>query len=158
YAGRFDKALSTLASKEKRAQSSLNHAGTRAGQASATGQLSSAYSAAARSLAKLNLSPADVSLNAQLVAALRATGNAYGKAVTQANHKDRGGYAQKGRAAVQAHGGVNAAITGLKNAGYSVPGSLRSHFAHAVTLPTLKQDPVATPVPTAAPTVTPCTT
>ena len=71
------------------------------------------------------------------------------EAATQADHKDRAGYAQKGQAAVKAHGGVNAAVGGLNNAGYSVPGSLRSHFAHAVGLPTLKQDPVATPLPTA---------
>ena len=66
YATRFDKALSTLAGKESGGSVVAEPRRHRPAQASATARLAGAYSAAARSLAKLKLGPADVQLNAAL--------------------------------------------------------------------------------------------
>jgi serine/threonine protein kinase len=158
YLGRFTGVLSTLSKRENSAASTLRRAKTRTGQASATARLASAYSAAGRSLSRLSLSPADVLANARLATALKATGSAYAKAASQARNKDRAGYAQKGRTAVKAHGGVTAALQGLKAAGYAVPASLLSHFAKPVRLPTLHRDPVVRSTPQTSTPVTPSAT
>src|SRR5207253_2036010 len=77
YNAALGKTLGTLGTKVKAGQSALKGAGNPKAQAAAAGKLSSAYSAAAKSLGGLKLSPADQSANAQLTKALNGVAKAY---------------------------------------------------------------------------------
>src|SRR4051812_1030635 len=154
FGNRVSRTLTTLSRREGAAASALRHAKTRGSQAGATGRLATSYNLAAKALRGRQLSPADVLVNTQLVAALRATGKAYGAAESRARHKDRAGYRRDGDAAVKAHRDVTQTIAALKKAGYTLPASLVSRFSSATHLPTLKQDPVQRPATTSTPSTT----
>jgi hypothetical protein len=151
FGNRVSRTLTTLSRREGAAASALRHAKSRGSQAGATGRLATSYNLAAKALRGAQLSPADVLLNAQLAAALKATGKRYAAAESRARHKDRSGYKRDGNAAVKAHRDVTASIAALKKAGYTLPASLVSRFSSATHLPTLKKDPVKHTVTTSAP-------
>ena len=68
YSNGVERALGTLEKNEKSAARELKNANKRTTQVAATSKLGTAYSNAAKSLDKLNVSPADAFVNAQLVA------------------------------------------------------------------------------------------
>ena len=96
YAADVERTLGRLEKQEKSAASALNQAGKRTSQVAATSNLASTYTGAASSLGKLDVSPADALLNAQLVDSLRAAGGAYKKAASEGRSKDRAGYKREG--------------------------------------------------------------
>ena len=93
------------------------------------------------SLGKLDVSPADALLNAQLVAALKTAGGAYKKAAAEGTRKDRAGYKREGAKAARRRARTwHAALDGLANAGYTLPASLTKGAASFTRLPTLIKD------------------
>jgi serine/threonine protein kinase len=120
YAGRLSAALGRLGQQQSSAAAALRKAKTRQAQASATDRLSAAYAGAAKTLGGLELSPADVLANAQLVSALKATGAAYAQAAKEARAKDRAGYKRESNKAIAAQKGVGEALGRLTAAGYDV--------------------------------------
>ena len=71
YAGGVERMLGRLEKPRSRPRATSSNAGKRTTQVDATAGSPSAYAAAAASLGKLDVSPADALLNAQLVAALK---------------------------------------------------------------------------------------
>ena len=140
YSEDVERTLGRLEKQEKSAAAALNKAGKRTSQVAATSKLASAYSGAASSLGKLDHSPADTLLNAQLVAALKTAGGAYKKAAGEGSRKDRAGYKREGSKALAARGDMTDALAGLKAAGYTLPASLTSGAASFTRLPTLIKD------------------
>ena len=138
YQGDVEGILAKLDKAEKSAASKLKSAERRTTQAAATSRLATAYTAAAGSLGKLEVSPADATLNANLAKSLRDVGTAYKNATAEARGKDRAGYKRQGGRAVAAGKDVGAAIEGFAVAGYQ----LDAANAAAVTkLPALRRDP-----------------
>ncbi len=133
YSDDVESTLGKLEKQEKSAASALKKAGKRTSQVAATSKLASAYSGAASSLGKLDVSPADTLLNAQLVAALKTAGGAYKKAAAEGKSKDRAGYKREGAKAVAAEKDMAAALDGLANAGYTLPASLTKGAANFTT-------------------------
>jgi hypothetical protein len=138
---RVSSALKTLDSKQAAAAAQLKAANKRTTQVAATRALGSAYAAAAKALGHGTLSPADKSLNASLVAALKKTGAKYSSAAGKGAKKNRAGYATDGGEAVKAHKGVTSAMGKFQAAGYSLPASVIERTSATVRLPTLKKDP-----------------
>src|SRR5262249_39818925 len=134
--------LSKLESSEKSAASALNKAGTRKGQVAATKQLASAYSGAAGSLRKPDVSPADTHPNTQLVAALSAAATACAEAAGEGARKDRAGYKREGGEAQNAGKDIKAKLNALNAVGYKLPAATIAKAAAVTKLPTLKKDPV----------------
>jgi serine/threonine protein kinase len=151
YSSDVERTLGRLEKQEKSAAAALNKAGKRTSQVAATSKLASAYSGAAGSLRKLDHSPADTLLNAQLVAALKTAGNAYRKAAGEGSRKDRAGYKREGSKALAARGDMNDALAGLKSAGYTLPASLVSGAGSFTRLPTLIKDKAKVKTTTSAP-------
>jgi hypothetical protein len=140
YSADLERTLGRLEKQEKSAASALDKAGKRTSQVAATGKLASAYSGAASSLRKLDHSPADTLLNAQLVAALTTAGGAYKKAAGDGSRKDRAGYQREGSKALAARKDMTDALAGLSTAGYTLPASLISGAGSFTRLPTLIKD------------------
>ena len=92
YAGKLESTLTKLEKSEKSAATDLRNANKRATQVSATSRLAAAYGAAASTLAKVKVSPADAALNAATLAGLRDARDAYKKAASAGNAKSRSGY------------------------------------------------------------------
>ena len=67
-----------------------------------------------RALGKLDVSPADASLNASLAKSLQRRRHAYKKAAAEARGKDRAGYKRQGGRAVAAGKDVDTAVDGLR--------------------------------------------
>jgi hypothetical protein len=143
--------LGRLEKQEKSAAAALNKAGKRTSQVAATSKLASAYSGAASSLRKLDHSPADTLLNAQLVGALTTAGGAYKKAAGEGSRKDRAGYQREGSKALAARTDMKDALAGLTAAGYTLPASLTSGAASFTRLPTLIKDQAKKKAATSSP-------
>jgi hypothetical protein len=141
YAADVEGALGKLEKQEKSAASALGQARTRTSQAAATSRLAGAYAGAARSLDRVQLSPADVLLNAQLVDSLRAAGSAYKKAADEGQRKDRAGFKREGARALAAGKDLDTALDGLGSAGYTLKSSLVKGAASVTVLPTLIKEP-----------------
>jgi serine/threonine protein kinase len=120
YADQLSSTLSKLDKQRSSAAGALKSAKTRQAQAAATGRLATAYAGAAQGLSGLQLSPADVLANTQLVSALKATGAAYKQAAKEARSKDRAGFKREGDKAVAAQREVAKNLALLKQAGYDV--------------------------------------
>jgi hypothetical protein len=120
YAGQLSSTLATLGKRQSAAAGALKAAKRRPAQAVATDRLAAAYAGAAKSLGGLQLSPADVYGNAQLVKALKATGAAYKEAAKEARSKNAAGFKRQSDRAITAQKGVSAALVQLKAAGYDV--------------------------------------
>ena len=137
YATDVEGILAKLEKAEKSAASRLSAARQRTSQAAATSRLAAAYGAAAAALGKLDVSPADATLNKNLADALRGAGGAYRSATVEARGKDRAGFKRQGARAVAAGAAAGKALDGYGAAGYE----LDAKGAAAVTrLPTLIKD------------------
>jgi hypothetical protein len=154
YAGRLDRALSRLSSAQAAARTTFRRAQSRQTQLTATQQLAQAHVRAAQALSGHSLSPADVNLNVELVAALRATGRAYRKAADDGRRNHPSVYKGDGQRALADYARVVATLEQLRAAGYKVAAP------KAVPLPRLRSLPVsrATPTPTPTSTATPTAT
>jgi len=141
YQTRVEKILGRLDKSEKSAARDLNNAGKRTTQVDATSRLGGAYAAAATSLGKLAVSPADAATKAELVASFVAVGNAYKKAASEGHAKDRAGYKKQGAAATAGGKDIDAAMASLGDAGYKIPSAVAERAGSVPTLPTLKRDP-----------------
>ena len=130
----FGKALTrillTLESRERSLALQLRRADTRASQIAATKRLWWTYSGAAKSLRRLDVSPADAELRRQLSEALRLAGCAYGRA---AANTDRAGYAREGEIALVQQANATQAHNRLIDVGYVLPAGA-ARFTHLPTL------------------------
>ena len=140
YQGDVEGILAKLEKAEKTAASRLKSARQRTSQAAATSRLATAYTAAAAALGKLDVSPADAVLNANLAESLGAAGTAYKNAAAEARSKDRAGYKRQGGRAVAAGGAVGESLDGFGNADYQLDGALAKNAAAVTRLPTLIKD------------------
>jgi hypothetical protein len=120
YASALGKAMGALDKKVKAARKDLQGASTPKAQAAAAKQLSSAYNAAAAAVSKLEVSPADATVNQQLAAALKQTGGAYGKLSSAASSGNKTGYKKAGTSVQSSEEKVDQALRGLEAAGYKV--------------------------------------
>jgi serine/threonine protein kinase len=120
YADTLGAAAGNLAKATKKPLAALNRADTPSAQADAARDLRDAYRNAARRLKGLELSPADVTANARLVAALEATAAAYGQAASAADNNNKAGYRQATRALDKATQQTDAAVEGIRAAGYEI--------------------------------------
>ena len=141
YQTRVEKILGRLDKSEKSAARDLKNAGKRTTQVDATSRLGSAYAAAATSLGKLDVSPADAATKAELAASFKTVGNAFKKAASEGRAKDRAGFAKQGKAAVAGGKDIDAGLAGLADAGYELPSSVVERAGSVPKLPTLKRDP-----------------
>ena len=122
YASSLNGTISSLQQTATPAEQGLVGSRTLAGQAAAARSLANAYTVAAAQLGGLNLSPADRSANARLVAALRAAARAYGNAAHAATAGNAGAYRAASAAIPAAKARVNSALAGVRAAGYGPAG------------------------------------
>jgi hypothetical protein len=120
YARSLGRTVRRLASARSRGTARLRQARTPGGQGAAAGPLAGAYLAAARSLARVTVSPADAPANRSLVALLRRVGSAYGRAASAARRGDGAGYASAARAVRRGDAAIARALRGLRRLGYRV--------------------------------------
>src|SRR4051794_2727303 len=118
YANALNAAIGDLQRAIGTQQTSLDAAQTLPGQAAAEGALASDYQTAAAQLATLQLSPADRGANHQLVTALQRAGSAYQRAARAATGGDAARYRTASAAIPTAKARVNAALAGVRAAGY----------------------------------------
>ena len=142
YSADVERTLGRLEKQEKSAASALNKAGKRTSQVAATSKLASAYTGAAASLGKLDVSPADTLLNAQLVdraarppAAPTRRPRPRARARIAPATRAQG---SKALAAPQGHDRTRSPAS--TSAGYTLPASLTSGAAAFTRLPTLIKD------------------
>ena len=120
YASAVSKALGTLGKADKSGQAKLKSAKTPSDQAAAARSLSSAFNKAGKTLAGLDVSPADSGVNDLMVKALRQTGAAYDKAASAAAKKNKSAFDKAGDDVAAGRKAVARALAGLKAAGYDV--------------------------------------
>jgi serine/threonine protein kinase len=118
YASALNAAIGELQQATSSAQTNLDKARTLPDQAAAERALAGGYQTAAAQLASLELSPADRGANRQLVRALRRAGTAYGRAARAATGGSAGRYRAASAAIPTAKAAVNAALAGVRAAGY----------------------------------------
>jgi hypothetical protein len=140
YSASVESTLAKLDKSEKTAANALRAARKRTTQVDATGKLGAAYSSAAAKLDKLEVSPADAQLNANLVASLRKTGSAYKKAAAEGRSKDRNGYRSQGNKASAAGRDIKEQLDALNAAGYQIPAGVIRSAGSTAKLPTLIKD------------------
>jgi serine/threonine protein kinase len=149
YASALNAAIGDLQKATGSAQTSLDAARTVAGQASAERALASNYQTAAAQLAALDLSPADRGVNHQLVTALRRAGTAYQRAARAATGTDPGRYRTASAAIPAAKARVNAALAGVRAAGYqAASGSAPSPSPNQAGKGSSRPSPAASPTTT----------
>jgi hypothetical protein len=120
YAQRAGRVSQQLRRAVDRGNAALDRANRPSSQADALRDLRSAYTRAARGLRGGNLSPADVRANAQVVQALTAVADAYGRAATAADNSNEAGYRRATRSVQQAQQQLSGALDGLRAAGYEI--------------------------------------
>jgi hypothetical protein len=120
YAAAVDKALGTLAKADKSGQAKLKSAKTPQQQATAAKGLAKAFHGAGRTLARTDVSPADRSINALLVKALRQTGGGYDDASAAAAKGNKSAFGKADGAVAKGRKAIASALAGLKAAGYDV--------------------------------------
>jgi serine/threonine protein kinase len=118
YASALNGTIGDLQETSRSQEATLTASQTLAGQAAAARALASAYEGAAAQLAALDLSPADIDANAQLVAALRGAARAYRRAAQAASGGDADAYRSASAAIPNARAQVNSALDGVKTDGY----------------------------------------
>jgi Protein kinase domain len=120
YARSLGGALGKLGSARKSGEAALRSATTQDGQGAAAGRLADAYAAAAQTLARAEVSPADQVANGRIVAALRGVGGAYRRAASAARAGDGGAYAAATDAVRSGGRRLERALGSLEELGYSV--------------------------------------
>jgi hypothetical protein len=120
YAETLSGASASLAKAVDKPLAALDRAKTPSAQADASRDLRAAYRKASQTLRRQELSPADRTANGNLVRALDATAAAYGKAAKAADNNSKAGYRRAGNDLNTATRQRNAAIKGLRAAGYEI--------------------------------------
>jgi hypothetical protein len=118
YASTLNGTIGELDATAQPQETNLQSAETLADQGAAASALASAYENAATQLASVDLSPADRQANAKLVTALRGAAAAYRRAARLATKGDAGAYRAASAAIPARIAEVNAALAGLRTAGY----------------------------------------
>jgi serine/threonine protein kinase len=145
YANALNSTTGNLQQDTRAAEASLQAARTLSAQAAAARTLADNYETAAAQLADLDLSPADRDANRRLVSALRRLGQAYRRVARAATAGDATRYRAVSAAIPAAKARVNAALAGVRAAGYQPAAAARP-----------KPPPAAQPEPsTNAPSSTP---
>jgi predicted Ser/Thr protein kinase len=122
YASALNSTIGNLDQTSKAQEEGLQAAQTLAGQAAAAQALARSYSAAARALVALQLSPADGAANATLVGALRRTAAAYRTAARAARAGNADGYRTASAGIPAATAAVNSALAAIRGGGYTPAG------------------------------------
>jgi serine/threonine protein kinase len=122
YASALNATIGNLQQTADAAEAGLQSAQTLAGQGAAARALASDYGEAASALARLRLSPADRAANARLVGALRDAAAAYQNAARAAAAQSPDRYRAASAAIPLATARVNAALAGIRAAGYTPEG------------------------------------
>jgi serine/threonine protein kinase len=118
YANALNATTANLQQATHTAEANLLAARTLTGQAAAARTLADNYETAAMQLAELDLSPADKDANRRLVTALRRLGKAYRRVARAATAGDASRYRAVSAAIPAAKARVNAAMAGVRAAGY----------------------------------------
>ena len=119
YAARLGTAFERLGSARRSAEGELREADTQEAQAAAAVRLADAYAAAARTLARAQVSPADGAVHNQTVSALRGIATAYRNASSAARGGNGAGFAAA-EARIRGDGRrLERALFGLEDLGYS---------------------------------------
>ena len=122
YASALGSTFGTLNSAVNTGTARLRAASSASAQATAAAQLASAYTTASRALAKLSVSPAVQSINANLAASLAALSRDYAALASAARAGNEAAYAQAQRAIGSDGTRMTSALTALDQAGYTVSG------------------------------------
>jgi len=141
YANALDYALSQLQQRARTHAAGLESAATPAARAQAMQTLAGDYDSAARSLERLDLSPADQAANGRLVAALSRTSRAYRQAAEAAGRGDAAAV-KTGRTRID--GGetaIDGALASLEAVGYGTDGGGAGSSAPADAGPGDSQTP-----------------
>jgi hypothetical protein len=120
YAQAAGDALGALSRTVDNAGADLRQARTPRAQAAAARRLRDGYRRAAGALRGQELSPADRSANARLVAALNDGAKAYGQAASAAADNNKAHYRRASQAVTAAQGELDGALEGLRAAGYEI--------------------------------------
>jgi Protein kinase domain len=122
YASALGSTIGTLNSAVNSATARLRAASSASAQATAAAQLAAAYTTASRALAKLSVSPAVKSLNANLAASLAALSRDYAALAAAARAGNEAAYTRAQRAIDSDGARTTSALTALRQAGYTVSG------------------------------------
>ena len=118
YASTLNATTANLQQATRTQEAALMAARTLAAQAAAARTLAESYATAGAQLAELDLSPADEDANRRLFTALRSLGKAYGRVARAATAGDASRYRAVSAAIPAAKARVNAAMAGVRAAGY----------------------------------------
>jgi hypothetical protein len=118
YATRVDESLRSLDARLDRASAAIRAAKTAKGQAQAASVIARAYRLSRRPLTSLKLSPADVALNARLLAALHSTSAAYAALASAARRTQPKTYRAARTAVRRSQSGVATVLRRLTSSGY----------------------------------------
>lgn len=122
YAASLAHIFARLQSAVSSSSTRLHAASSASAQAAAASELAAAYTAASVAVARLPVSPAVQSLNADIAHALAAVGHDYAALATAARAGDDAAYARAGRAIAADRARTTAALAALRQAGYVVSG------------------------------------
>jgi serine/threonine-protein kinase len=122
YASALGSTFGTLNGAVNTGTARLRAASSATAQAAAAAQLAAAYTTASRALAKLSVSPAVRSINANLAAALAGLSRDYAALASAARAGNEAAYAQAQRAIDNAGARTTSALAALRQAGYTVSG------------------------------------
>ncbi len=122
YASALGGIFGTLNSAVNTGAARLHAASSATAQAAAAAQLAAAYTTASRALARLSVSPAVQSINANLAASLAALSRDYAALAAAARAGNEAAYAQAQRAIGSAGARMTSALAALRQAGYTVSG------------------------------------
>ena len=122
YASALGSIFGTLNNAVNTGTAHLSAASSAAAQAAAASQLAAAYTTASRALAKLSVSPAVQSINANLAASLAALGRDYAALATAARAGNEAAYARAQHAIGSDGARTTSALAALSQAGYTVSG------------------------------------
>ena len=150
YASALNSTIGELQQTSSSQEASLQAAVTLEGQATAAQALARAYEGAAAQLAALDLSPADRNANGRLVTSLRAAASAYRAAARAATAGDADGYRAASAAIPGAKDEVNAALAGVRAAGYEPAGGTTPPAADG-SQPAAPAQPQSAPEPSSDP-------
>jgi hypothetical protein len=117
YLDTLDQTVSGVNSERNTRLGALRRAKTGPGQARAAKSLQTVYTAAAKAMGGVELSPAFVPANAKLADAFRATAAAYGRMAAGARANSASRYNRGRRAVSSGEKAVTAALKGLENVG-----------------------------------------
>jgi serine/threonine protein kinase len=120
YARGADRALTALAAARARDRRALASARTQGGQGKLAGALATDHDRAADALARLEVSPADATAHAALVAAVRRARDGYARMTRAAGRHDAKGFATGERAVHDGDARLRKALAGLKDLGYEI--------------------------------------